>query len=404
MPNKDIDSNTIKYKKKQIKDLLPGDIILHPIYRSDGLMLITKNKKLSSSLIKIIKKHTDLSMPVLVVSNEDTLNKSSEKNLSSTPAIKSDLEEVTNNYNNKTSFQTSIATFMQEDTLTLNKNTSDKLDNNILAKLLSNNPLWHSLGQKLESEQLRLRSDKVKNKLLNLIINDESIKKLFESLKAYDDILFIHTINTTCISLMVGLSLELDDNKLIDLAVSALFANIGFLDIPKKEFKKFLKTHTADHEPIRKHLEMFSKMTFNTPYLRKKSIVYGILDHHEYYNGKGYPNGKKGEEISLYGRVLHLAQTYDELVGGYKYTNGLSPIEALKLIYENKENRFDQDILNTFIHRTTYFKLGEIIILPKNLKGTIIGFDNYLRYPHLPIVKLESGKVLNLLKDFNEQA
>lgn len=400
MSYKDIDSNIIKYKKKQINALLPGDILLHPIYRSDGLMLIAKNKELSSSLINIIKEHADLSMPVLVVSNKSTLNKISEKDLYSLPTFLEDLEEVTRYYNNKATIQTTIAAFMQESTIALNKNTNTELDNNYFAKLLSNYPLWHSLGQKLESEQLRIRSDRVKNKLFNYIMNDETFKNLFPSLKNYDDVLFIHSINTTCISLMIGLLLELNDNELIDLAISSLFANIGFLDMPKTEFKKFLKNQTSNHNLIKKHLEMFSKMTFDSPYLRKKSIVYGILDHHEYYNGQGYPNSKKGEEISLYGRILHLAQTYDELVGGYKYTNGLSPIEAIKIIYENKENRFDQDILNVFIHRTTYFKLGEIIILANHLKGTIIGFDNFLKYPNLPIVKLENGKILNLLRDF----
>ncbi len=388
------DANNI-YKKKKIKDLVAGDFLLHPIYRSDGLMLITKNKVLSSSLINIIKKHADLSSSVLIISDKDMLNEISEKDLFSTPAFIEDLEEVVHHFNSNANIQTSIAAYMHEDALGLSR----ELDNNFYANLLSNYPMWYSLGQKLESKQLKLRSDRVKKRLLNYIIDDDTFNNLFQSFKSYDDILFLHSINTTCISLMIGLTLELNDDELIDLAIAALFANIGFLDISKTDFKDFLKNSTINHEIIIKHLEMFSKMTFTSPYLRKEAIIYGILDHHEHYNGQGFPHGKKGEDISLYGRILNLAQSYDELVGGYKYTNGLSPMESLKLIYENKENIYDQNILNAFIHRTTYFKLEETIILANGIKGTIIGFENFLKYPNLPMVVLENGQVLNLHKD-----
>lgn len=104
-------------------------------------------------------------------------------------------------------------------------------------------------------------------------------------------------------------------------------------------------------------------MTSNSPLLRKKSIINEILDHHEFYNGKGNPNGKKGEEISLFGRILHIAHEYDDLVGGYNYTTGLLPSEAIRFVCENKDEVLDNNILGIFLHRTTYFKPNKTIRL-----------------------------------------
>jgi HD-GYP domain-containing protein (c-di-GMP phosphodiesterase class II) len=284
------------------------------------------------------------------------------------------------------------------DDLSIHKKSNDGVsyENNFFTDLLSSYPLWVALDSKLESEHLKQKAQQVKIELLISMNTNKTFIALINRIKEYDDVLLIHSINTMCISLMIGLTLELSKSELFDLTVAALFSNVGFVEVEKKDFLSYLKTNEHIHEQLKKHLEIFSEITMDFPELRKKSVVYGILDHHEYYNGKGYPNGKKGEEISLYGRILCIAHNYDELVGGYNYKIGLHPIDALRIIYENIENRYDQNVLNIFMYRTTYFKLGEPISLPNIQNGVIIGFDDFIKAPHLPKIKLENGNIINL--------
>jgi len=196
-------------------------------------------------------------------------------------------------------------------------------DNQPFINILSNYPLWISLESKLESENLKDRAREVKQELLDLMNNNPTFSSLVTRIKEYDDVLLIHSINITCLSLMIGLTLEFAISDLFDLAIAALFCNIGFTSTSKDDFKYFLKHKKNNHELIKNHIETYSEMTIDSPLLRKKKIVYGILDHHEYYNGTGSPSGKQGEEISLFGRILLIAHSYDELVGGYNYTTGL---------------------------------------------------------------------------------
>jgi HD-GYP domain-containing protein (c-di-GMP phosphodiesterase class II) len=379
------------YIKKQIQDLIPGDIILHPIYRSDGLMLVKKNKKLTVSLINIVKKHALPAATVLVSPSAKIFEEFVQGNNYISAEFKEDLNQLMREYTNTTGSQVDRNAFDYND---INSDTI-----NPIANMLSASPYWASFEDKLESEYLKKRASLVKRELLTLFINNQTFINLFNRIKDYDDVLLIHSINTACISLMVGLTLELSNEDLLDLAVAALFLNIGFTELPKEDFKSFLKTQEYNKPAMKKHLEVFSKMTLESPLLRKKSIIHGILDHHEFYNGKGYPSGKKGEEISLFGRILNITHSYDGLVGGYNYTTGVLPFEAFRTVYENKYTIFDNNILNIFLYRTTYFKLDGTLLLPNGIRGKIIGFDDFLKNPHLPIIQFKNGSIVNLLNN-----
>jgi HD-GYP domain-containing protein (c-di-GMP phosphodiesterase class II) len=392
MSYNDVEANNLHYTKKLIRDLIPGDIVLHPIYRTDGLMLVNSNKELSSSLISMIRKHASGLKSVLVAPSKTALTNFIASKSSHTKEFMQEANRITTELNSDMLMH-EIDRNSKADKQT---EESDVYEHNFFSDLLTKYPLWVTLDSKLESEQLKIRARQAKQELLKSMSVNQTFKELFNRISEYDEVLQIHSINTMCISLMIGLTLELNQDELFDLTVAALFSNVGFIEIEKADFLNYLRSYEHINEQLKGHLEAFSEMTKDFPELRKKDIVFGILDHHEYYNGKGYPNGKKGEEISLFGRILFIAHNYDELVGGYNYQVGLHPLDALRIIYENSDNRYDQSILDIFMHRTTYFKLGETISLPNIQKGVIIGFDDFVKMPHLPIVKLESGHIINL--------
>jgi HD-GYP domain-containing protein (c-di-GMP phosphodiesterase class II) len=113
-------------------------------------------------------------------------------------------------------------------------------------------------------------------------------------------------------------------------------------------------------------------------------------------DGSGYPSGKSARNIHLFGRIIAIAQKYDELVGGYTKGDNLASYQAITYIWEQKGKMFDREIIKTFLNRTTIFKLNETFLLPNHQKGTIVGFQDYLNHPVLPIVKDETGTFRDL--------
>ncbi len=371
------------YVKKQIGALVAGEVLLHPIFRSDGLMLINQHRVLNLFLIDKIRKQMPSSASVLVATSPQEFEHF-QKNTVSNAGFRQDLIEIMKEYGEE-ALKFQYADYEQINT------------NGTFLSALTSSPCWIMLDDILESDYLKTRAGSVKAQLLKLFTTDQTFIDLCKKINGYDDIILIHTINTLCIALLIGFTLELTNEELVDLSIAALFVHVGYTELPKEEFKSFLKAQGYDHPAMKKHFEAFLSKTVDSPYLRRKPIILGVLDHHEFYNGNGYPKGKKGEEISLFGRILHISHAYDSLVGGYDYTAGLSPLEALQIVYENKEGMFDYNILHIFLYRTTYFKLGSVVTLPNGRRAKIIGFENYVTSPHLPIVELENGRVFNLL-------
>lgn len=384
------------YIKKQIKDLVSGDIILHPIYRVDGLMLIDSHKILSSDLIRKIKKHDSDSISVLVSPSLDQFKYFIDNKEFLEQDFISDLKDIIAQYNKNLIFPIHLDSLLHEENTNYEDESNVRMvDNNL--KLFYNKSLFTSFETKLESTKLQDRAKLIKLKLLTKIVNDDTLKALIEGLKEYKDILFLHSINTASMALMIGLTLELNDDELIDLGLAALFSDIGYTEIEKKVFEKYLKNPQSEVKVLIKQIEVFMKVSLNIELLRKNSIIYGVLDRHEYYNGKGLPKGNKGKDISLFGRILSICQAYDVMVGGYLYNDGMLPSEAIQKLWQNKGKQFDPDILSIFIHRSTFFKIGQKIVIDNELKGEIVGFTNYIESPHLPIIKTDNGKIIDLL-------
>ncbi|MTI65759.1 MAG: hypothetical protein FH753_04075 [Firmicutes bacterium] len=388
-----------KYRLKLIKSLLPGDVILHPVYRTDGLLLVKRYKLLTSELIEKIKKNTDLDLPVIISkSNDDFANFLVKRQYESSDFINK-LKKVANNHKENIVDSITINSFV-DDRVIIKKdkiNKPNKKDNYFI-RFLSQYPLWATLEDKLESFILKERAKNIKKELLKLMREEKLYYTLLDEIKEYKDILFIHSINTTCISLIIGLVLELNDNDLINLATATMIADIGFTKISKKDFNKYLNEGEENNNLFIKNLEILKEISKQYPKLREKSIIYGNLDRYEFFNGNGRPNGKKGNGISLFGRIISISRAYDEMVGGYS-NDGFNFIEAIHNLWENKNKRFDPNIINIFMYRTSYFQLGKNILIPRKGSGEIIGFSNYLEYPYLPIVKLDNDEIIDLYKD-----
>jgi HD-GYP domain-containing protein (c-di-GMP phosphodiesterase class II) len=375
------------YIKKLIKDLQVGDIILHPIYRIDGLLLIDRNRTLNEGLIRIMQKQLLPYATVLVAASQEAFDAFTNNDGTNTPEFVNEIKALTKEYQSNNT--------QNSEEPSANKEQEDR--DSIFVKQLLSCPYWILLERKLDSYEAKKRCRAVKEGLINLLNDHRVFDRYYEIIKAYDDVLLIHSFNNLCTSLMIGLTLEMQIEELYDLAIGALFLNIGFTSLPKEDFKHFLRTEIYNTTIMKKTVEIFTQVTEEAYFLRKKSILQGILDVYENYNGSGNPNQKRNDEISLFGRIFHIVNSYDSMVGGYNYTVGLLPIEAFHIILENKYMRYDPFILQVLIHRTRYFKLDEAITLPNAIKAKIVGFDNYAKHPDRPIIELQDGTRINLM-------
>jgi putative two-component system response regulator len=190
-----------------------------------------------------------------------------------------------------------------------------------------------------------------------------------------------HGVRVACYARLIAENLGLSQNFIEKLFLSSPLHDIGKTFIPQKILKKTGVLSFEEWEGLREHcilghqilnkkidgISAFFSFKGNkyqnhydpnlNPFLKTASEI--ALNHHEWWNGKGYPNKKMGDEIPLEARIVSIADCYDELTFDQPYQPAISDTEALKLIRENIGTQFDPEVSIGFekgIKKITSFK------------------------------------------------
>ena len=156
-----------------------------------------------------------------------------------------------------------------------------------------------------------------------------------------------HTERTNILALQLGKSLNLPDNTLAELSLLSTLHDIGKVAIPEEILLKQGKLSKSEWRLIKKHPEIGSNIARSSPHLAH--IANAILSHHERWDGSGYPQGLKGDEIPITSRILALVDAYDAMISGRPYKSKMNQEEVIEEIKRCSGNQFDPDMVEKFL-------------------------------------------------------
>lgn len=148
-----------------------------------------------------------------------------------------------------------------------------------------------------------------------------------------------------CVSMAAESGLTEKQQK--DIRVASLLHDIGKIGIPDAVLRKKEPLSEKERVALRSHPEIGYTIIQKSPHL--KSMVPGILHHHENWDGTGYPGGLKGEDIPLIARIISVVDTYHEMIEEGQNNRKLSPDEAKAELKRLSGIRFDPVIVDKFI-------------------------------------------------------
>lgn len=204
---------------------------------------------------------------------------------------------------------------------------------------------WKVLEEKKELDQTLFNHIKdATAKVPLLFAQDRSLAvKLLKRYQSPIEYYSNHSVNVSLYAVAIGMKVKLSEDELRNLALAGCAANIGIIEIPREILYKpgdldekewaVMKAHPKRSEEILKLL------------FAPAEVAQAAGEHHERFDGSGYPSGKKGEEISVMGRILSIAEVYNALTSNKPWSPAVSATEAVDMMGK-MDGRFDTSLLS----------------------------------------------------------
>lgn len=180
-----------------------------------------------------------------------------------------------------------------------------------------------------------------------------------------------HAVSTAALISAMGLHMGIPEPEVERLALGTLVKDVGVLALDAGVIDKPGALSQDELSVVRRHVEE-SLAVLDAPKRLGETAVAVILEHHERFDGEGYPYGLGGAEISLAGRMAAIADTYDAMTSERPYRRALSPAVALRQLFEESGHQFDPDLVASFIHTVGIYPVGTLVRLESGHLAVVV--------------------------------
>lgn len=175
----------------------------------------------------------------------------------------------------------------------------------------------------------------------------QTIETIANTIDAKDEYTKGHSKRVAEYAAKLAEKLGMSEEEVMNIRYIALLHDIGKIGVPDAVLNKPGKLTDAEYELMKRHAEIGGEILKDIGMLPDLDV--GAKFHHERYDGKGYPNGLKGEEIPLTARIICLADAYDAMTSNRVYRKHLSREVVLKEIKRCRGSQFDPIVTDAFL-------------------------------------------------------
>ncbi|HPC39007.1 MAG TPA: HD-GYP domain-containing protein [Exilispira sp.] len=210
-----------------------------------------------------------------------------------------------------------------------------------------------------------------------------SILSHFED-PAYD-YLVVHSANVCIYSTLIGYYMNLNQYKLNQLAIASLLHDVGMMKVPENIINKKEKLTPTEFIEIQKHtIEGYKILSQKQNFTDE--ICQVALQHHERFNGSGYPAKRHGDQITQFSKIVAVADSYDAMTEPHTYKEKFHGHRAIKDVLQASKNLYDPEVSKTFLSIMSIYPIGSLVQFNDGSIGIVIQANPNL--PLRPTVKI----------------
>ena len=233
--------------------------------------------------------------------------------------------------------------------------------------------------------------------IVDAVLDKRDVMDSLVAVKTYDDYTFFHSANVAVMSGIIGAKMHLSRIELDDLVTAGFLHDIGKVFIDPDIINAPRKLTDEERVLMMDHPRLgydFLAEEYNF----SLGVLQGVYQHHEWYNGDGYPRRIRGENISLLARILKVADVYDAMTGKRSYHDPYLPSDVLEYIMGRSGMEFDPDVVQIMATEMCVYPIGCEVGLSDGRRGIIV--ENRRGLIMRPLIKLlDTDEMLDLAHD-----
>lgn len=221
---------------------------------------------------------------------------------------------------------------------------------------------------------------------------------MLQNMEEMDDSTYAHSVNVALLATMLGRKLKMSEEEVRIVSVGGLLHDIGKLKMPEIIIQKPGRLSPEEFKIIQQHPLEGYKLLRNRGL--SEDILMCVLQHHERCDGTGYPYNAMGNRINKYAKVVAIANAFEALTSQRIYRDALCPFEAMRILEEERFEKYDIGYLLTFLEYIVEVYVGMDVKLSNGKRGKIVltNANDLSR----PLVRTRDGFVdLSRQKDIN---
>jgi len=243
--------------------------------------------------------------------------------------------------------------------------------------------------------------------MVDLVLDDESLMLGLTTIRDYDDYTYTHSVNVALLAMALGKRIGLSQIFLEQLGICGMFHDLGKVEVPKDILLKADMLSSGEWDQMRKHplIGVHRILSLHASREMKSRAALGPFEHHLNYNLTGYPKTHFVNRVTLFGKILRIADTYDALTSERQYRpRAFSPDEALKLMWSKVGEDYDPILLKIFVNMVGLYPVGTILKLDTGEMGLVVDYprDDERTRPEVVLLEDDSqggfkrGKTVSL--------
>ena len=244
--------------------------------------------------------------------------------------------------------------------------------------------MFNSLQQ---GEQISIQAiHKAADGVVESVLRNPDAFMLMRKLKEKETYSYAHAIDSCALAATFCRHLGIPETELRDIATGALMLDIGTIKLPSKLLEQKDPLTPSSIKLIQHHVKFGYNILRKTQGISRVAVEM-VATHHERYSGKGYPQGMKGNEIPVSGRIAAIVDCFDAMTSERPYKHAISPHEALRELYKWRDIDFHAELVEQFIQCLGLFPTGTLVELNSGQVGIVLSQNRRRRlYPKLLLI------------------